>query len=301
MANDNKATMKLWEREYIKSVGQDLLVKTIKYLNNEIGYPEYEQIRKEHAERFRPFNDISAKNYEAFFIYDEIMTMLINLRLEYRDILQQFNNYNSDILYVLQLMIISEVTIKGEMEYNTLLSRIPAEAKEQMGQEWTKRKNVEETIDTMASLEYAIGKEKTTDAPSRLLDTPTYLYCQLECIKLIYETICEKYNIKEKMILKEAVKQDTYMNVCKNITQLFVMGQERVKDFSKTLFYKRFLHYYHIKEVVKKKAYKEAEAKAKEHIIDYIENNIKSADKGLLLLEELLDILFKQRWWFVDE
>ena len=263
MANDNKATMKLWEKEYIKSVGQDLLIQTIKYLNNDIGYPEYEQIRKEHAERFRPFNDISAKNYEAFFIYDEIMTMLINLRLEYRDILQQFNNYNSDILYVLQLMIISEVTIKGEMEYNTLLSRIPAEAKEQMGQEWTKRKNVEETIDTMASLEYAIGKEK--------------------------------------MILKEAVKQDTYMNVCKNITQLFVMGQERVKDFSKTLFYKRFLHYYHIKEVVKKKAYKEAEAKAKEHIIDYIENNIKSADKGLLLLEELLDILFKQRWWFVDE
>ena len=56
-----------------------------------------------------------------------------------------------------------------------------------------------------------------------------------------------------------------------------------------------------VKEVTKKKAYKEAEAKAKKHIVDYIEKNINSADKGLLLLEELLDILFKQGWWFVDE
>lgn len=299
--DDNNPTEKLWEKEYIKSVGTDLLNNTIKYLNDELSFPDYEKMRKEHAERFRPFNDTSSKNYESMFIYDDLMVLLVNLRLQYRDRVKNFYESNSDIVYIMQLIQGAETQIRGELEYNLLLDAIPEETKKTMNKEIIKRKNVEETINTLASLNFAIDKEKKDNPISALLVAPTYTYIEAQCIKLIYDVICEEYNLKEKVILKDLLKQDTFLNASKTIKTINNIGKVRIPKYEDTLFYKRINKYIHIQDVMKQEEYKEAEKKARERIKKYIKKEIKQTDKGLLLLDDLMEILADKGWWLIDE
>lgn len=297
-----KATEQLWGKEYIKVLGCNLLTYTFKYLNNELPFEEYEQIRKEHNERFRPFNDISAKNYEAFMIYNDLMVLMTDLRMNYTKRLKDFYEHIADIQYVTQLVLLAETEIRGELTYNLLLNEIPKEALKQMHPEFTKPKPVEETINTLASLNFVIDREKSNDNQlSYLFEPVTYLYCEMQCIKLIYDTIAEAYKVKERIILKDPLKQDPYINVCKTMAQIDNAGRIRIKDYEKTLFYRRCNRFMHLEEVKETKEYKEAEKEAKKHIKKYFKSELQKDLSGLLLLEDLMQTLCNKGWWFIDE
>lgn len=295
-------TQPLWEKEYIKSLGLDLLNNTIKYLNNELSFPEYEVIRKKHADRFLPFTENQRKNYEKMMIYDDLMVFLTFLRPHYKDKIMDFYESNADLLYILNLILLAETQIKGEMEYNMLLHAIPKDIRETLDKDVAKEKDIDKSINTLASLNFAVDKEKKGDNPiSAILENPTLTYCETLCIRLIYDVVCEEYGIKEKVLLPATLKQETYISVIKTIKQINAIGNIRIRNYEDTLFYKRLNKYIHLADVKNTKEYKEAEKKAKERIKKYIKNELKTTDKGLLLLDDLMEILAVKGWWFVNE
>lgn len=307
MTNENKketgkATEELWKKEYIKALGCDLLTYTFKYLNEELPFEEYEQIRKDHNDRFRPFNDISAKNYESFMIYNDLMVLMTDLRMNYTKRLKDFYEHISDVQYVTQLVLLAETEIRGELTYNLLLNEIPKEALEKMNPVFTKPKPVEETINTLASLNFVIEKETTTDNHlSYLFEPVTYLYCEMQCMKLIYDTISETYKVKEHIMLKDPLKQDPYINVCKTMAQIDNAGRIRIHDYENTLYYRRCNRFMHLEEVKETEEYKEAEKEAKKRIKKYFKDEMQKDLSGLLLLDDLMKILCNKGWWFVNE
>lgn len=292
--------MQLWEEEYIKALGIQRIENLIKYINGDLSLNEYNQKQDEYRGQFKPFTDISVKNYEAGMLYDFTAQTLLNLDSTYNNMLHAFASNNADVRYILDMIFTSEIRIAGEIEYNRLLDAIPNEAKKEMPEEVLKRKDIQETINTTANLEYAISKEGKSkgEATTDMLENPTYLYARMMFIVLIFETIYKTFKLKNKIKLKDPIKNnEDFETVTKNIKKVFVCGNERIKNFEDTIFYKRFNHYQNIEKVIERKDYKE-EAKKQEKII---KERIYEQVPGQKILNEIEQNLFKQGWWYIDE
>lgn len=296
MANGN-VNNELWTEEYIKGLGTQQIIDYIRFANGDISSTDYEQLKKDFESKFVPFNESNAKKFEAISIYPIMRDSLAELNYDYIGTIQLFRDTNADILYVLHLITLTETLIMGQMEYNLLLDKIPTEAKANIDKEFTTPKDVVKSIKTMASIEFAVNSEKTDKPTTKILNDPTFFYCRLEAIKLIMNCIYEQYGIIDKIQLREAYKEDIFLNVCKLIDQLKTNGNDRSKGFENTLFYRKFEHYKNINKVVQQEDYKKTEQLAKEYIREYLE---KSQDMKNLL-NDTVNILYKQGWWLVNE
>lgn len=296
---NNNDTMQLWEKEYIKSLGLGRIENAIDFINGDLSLTEYDKITHEYTEQFQPFTDTSAQNYESGFLYDNAAQSLLSLCNIYNNTLDSFNSNNSDVTYILGMIITSETRIEGEIEYNKLLDAIPEEARGQIPVNLLKRKDIEKSIDTLPCLEYALKvEERKGRATTDMLENPIYLYARMMFIQLIFKTIYKTFNITKRIELKDPIKNnDDFETVVRDMAKVFIYGEERIKDFGKTIFYKRFNHYRNIDKVIEKQEYKQEAEKQEKVIQEMLSKQI----KGEEILIEIERNLFKQGWWFIDE
>lgn len=306
--------MEKWTAKEVKEKGRLLLENQVKWFSDEITKEEYEKAikdvfkeidkEKERLENDMSKTDITEKmknsleiiryNHDALQGYIDVANLIKDFANKIANAHKKLSSDNTTILRILDMVIASETRIEGHLEYNKLLNAIPKEAKEKIDKELAKEKDIDADIKELVSIEFLSGHFAKSFIP--LFESPTLQYAVIDFCLFISDLLLSRYGVKTTLNMETGEGNENYKDARSHIAKVLAFS-EREPKFKKTQVYATITKYQNLFGVLESQEYIDAKKGIANTIGQMLKEN-KTADD---MLNECIQELFKQGWWFNDK